>query len=157
MRSCRWLCASPPCKQFLVGFHATRPTPHGAPRSVQVTPAWSARTRHTPSRHRRGARVYGHTTATVRDMNTPPPPPAPRSLEYSGSFLCSSVSKMSAPLPLVLLEHGRSPCSSCFRMNESRPHSYHAGTEHVGFSPTRLTSLGPSAELREVLSESHER
>ena len=31
-----------------------------------------------------------------------------------------------------------------------------AGTEHVGFSPTRQTSLAPSAKRREVFGESHE-
>ena len=36
----------------------------------------------------------------------------------------------------------------------SRP--YNAGTEHVGFSPTRQTLLAPSAKHREVLRESHE-
>ena len=32
----------------------------------------------------------------------------------------------------------------------------YAGTEHVGFSPTRQTMLGPSAKRCEVLGESHE-
>ncbi|CAN0422214.1 unnamed protein product, partial [Laminaria digitata] len=35
-------------------------------------------------------------------------------------------------------------------------HPYNAGTEHVGFSPTRQTSLAPSAMRREVFGESHE-
>ena len=34
----------------------------------------------------------------------------------------------------------------------SRP--YNVGTEHVGFSPTRLTVLAPSAKRREVSGES---
>ena len=31
-----------------------------------------------------------------------------------------------------------------------------AGTEHVGFSPTRQTLLEPSVKRREVFDESHE-
>ena len=31
-----------------------------------------------------------------------------------------------------------------------------AGTEHVGFAPTRQTSFAPSAKRREVFGESHE-
>ena len=31
-----------------------------------------------------------------------------------------------------------------------RSHPYNAGTEHVGFSPTRQTLLAPSAKRREV-------
>ena len=43
--------------------------------------------------------------------------------------------------------HGRS------RMTiDSHPHN--AGTEHVGFSPTRQTLLAPSAKRRKVLGES---
>ena len=33
---------------------------------------------------------------------------------------------------------------------------YNAGTEHVGFSPTRQILLTPSAKHREVLGESNE-
>ena len=33
---------------------------------------------------------------------------------------------------------------------------YNAGTEHVGFSPTRQILLAPSPKRREVLNESHE-
>ena len=33
---------------------------------------------------------------------------------------------------------------------------YNAGTEHVGFSPTRQTLLAPSPKRREVFGESHE-
>ena len=40
---------------------------------------------------------------------------------------------------------------------ERRPsHPYNAGTEHVGFSPTRQTLLAPSAKRREVFGESRE-
>ena len=35
-------------------------------------------------------------------------------------------------------------------------HTYSAGTERVGFSPTRQTLLAPSAKRREVFGESHE-
>ena len=34
---------------------------------------------------------------------------------------------------------------------------YNAGTEHVGFSPTRQTSRASSAKRREVFGDSHER
>ena len=43
------------------------------------------------------------------------------------------------------------------RMTIYPSHHYNAGTEHVGFSPTRQTSLAPSAKHREVFGESHER
>ena len=40
---------------------------------------------------------------------------------------------------------------------DHRPsHPYNAGTEHVGFSPTRQTLPAPSAKRREVIGESHE-
>ena len=35
-------------------------------------------------------------------------------------------------------------------------HPYHAGTEHVGFSPTGLTPTVSSAKRLEVFGESHE-
>ena len=35
-------------------------------------------------------------------------------------------------------------------------HSYYAGTEHIGLSPTRQTLLAPSAKRREEFGESHE-
>ena len=46
--------------------------------------------------------------------------------------------------------HGRS------RMTIRRSHPYNAGTEDVGFSPTRQILLAPSAKRREVFDESHE-
>ena len=55
-------------------FHATRPAPHGASRLVQATSAWSAKTRRSPSRHYRDARVYGHTTTAMHDNEYAPPP-----------------------------------------------------------------------------------
>ena len=52
---------------------------------------------------------------------------------------------------------------SCFMQDRSpmtiaiRPsHLCNAGTEHVGFSPTRQTLRAPSAKRREVFGESHE-
>ena len=47
--------------------------------------------------------------------------------------------------------HGRSGMTIAIRPS----HPYHAGTEHVGFLPTRRTSLVPSAKRREVFGESH--
>ena len=35
-------------------------------------------------------------------------------------------------------------------------HPYNAGTEHVGFSPTRQALLAPSTKRREAFHESHE-
>ena len=35
-------------------------------------------------------------------------------------------------------------------------HPYFAGTEHVGFSPTRQNLLAPTAKRREVFGVSHE-
>ena len=49
--------------------------------------------------------------------------------------------------------HGRSRMTIAIRPS----HPYYAGTEHVGFSPTRQTLLAPSAKRREVFGESHER
>ena len=41
--------------------------------------------------------------------------------------------------------------------DDHRPsHPYNAGTEYVGLSRTRQTSLAPSAKHREVFGESHE-
>ena len=61
--------------------HATRRTRHGASRLVQAMSAWSLKTRHAPSRHCRDARVYGHTTTALHEIEyispieyTPPPP-----------------------------------------------------------------------------------
>ena len=55
-------------------LRATRRTSHGASRSVQATSAWLMKTRRAPSRHSRGARVYGHTTTAMHKLSTPPPP-----------------------------------------------------------------------------------
>ena len=58
-------------------LHATRRTPHGASRLVQAMSACLVTTRRAPSRHSRDARVYGHTTTAMHELNVPlPPPPA---------------------------------------------------------------------------------
>ena len=48
--------------------------------------------------------------------------------------------------------HGRSRMTIGYRPL----HTYNAGTEHVGFSPTRQTLLAPSAKRLEEFGESHE-
>ena len=60
-------------RRMQVTLHVTPPTPHGASRSVQAVCAWSVKTRRTPSRHCRDARVYGHTTTAMHNISTPPP------------------------------------------------------------------------------------
>ena len=56
-------------------IHATRRTPHGASRLVQAMSAWLVKTRRTPSRHGRDARVYGHMTTAMHKLTTRPHPP----------------------------------------------------------------------------------
>ena len=36
--------------------------------------AWLVKTRRSPSRYGRGARVHGHTTTATHKLSTPPPP-----------------------------------------------------------------------------------
>ena len=61
-----------------LNLHATRRTPHRASQGlVQAMSAWSVKARHAPSRHCRDARVYGHTTTAMRDIEYTPPPPPP--------------------------------------------------------------------------------
>ena len=49
------------------------------------------------------------------------------------------------------------PCHAWPWSYDHRPsHPYNAGTEHVGFSPTRQTLLATSLKRREVFGESHE-
>ena len=67
-------------------FHATRRTSHGASRLVQAMSAWLVKTRRAPSRYRRGARIYGHTTKAMHKLSIPPPPRA-SSLLFSCSPL----------------------------------------------------------------------
>ena len=65
-------------------LHASCPTPHGASRLAQAMSAWSMETRRAPSRHRRDARVYGHTTTVVHDNEYAPPPSPPQKEPLSG-------------------------------------------------------------------------
>ena len=58
-----------------LNLRATRPTPHGAPRLGQAMSNWSVKTRRTPSRDCRDARVYGNTTTAMHSLSTPLPPP----------------------------------------------------------------------------------
>ena len=72
-------------------LHATRQTHHGASRLVHAMSVWSAETRGAPCRHCRDARVYGHTTTAMHDIEyTPPfilPPDLPLSLEVYGPLV----------------------------------------------------------------------
>ena len=47
--------------------HETRQTTHGASRLGLAMYAWSVKTRRAPSRHCKGARIYGHTTTAMHD------------------------------------------------------------------------------------------
>ena len=49
-------------------LYATRRTPQGASRLVQAVSPWSMKTRHAPYRRCRNARVYGHTTTAMHDI-----------------------------------------------------------------------------------------
>ena len=53
-------------------LHATRRAPHGALRLVLATSAWSVKTRRAPPRQCRDARLYGHTSTTLRDSEYAP-------------------------------------------------------------------------------------
>ena len=57
--------------QFVL--HAIRRTPHGASHLVQATSALLVKSRRSPSRHSRDARVYGHTTAAMHELSSPLP------------------------------------------------------------------------------------
>ena len=55
--------------RVLLTFHGARPTPRGASRLVQqAMSAWSVKIRRAPSRPCRDARVYGHTTTAVHEI-----------------------------------------------------------------------------------------
>ena len=54
--------------------HATRRTLHRASRLVQAMSAWSVKSRRAPSRHCRDARVYGHMTTAMHDIEYTPLP-----------------------------------------------------------------------------------
>ena len=56
------------------------------PGARNVCPVGENRAR-SPSRHRKDATVYGHTTTAVHGMSTPRPPP--RMLEYVPTFSTS--------------------------------------------------------------------
>ena len=80
-------------------FHATRPTSHGASRSVQAM-SWSVKTRRAPSRHCRDARVSDPATTVMHDTEyTPPPthpgPYIPRSVVHFD--VCDGVSAVNQP------------------------------------------------------------
>ena len=47
-----------------------------------------------------------------------------------------------------------SVCACPWSYDHKPSHPYYAGTEHVGFSPTRQTLLAPSAKRREMFGES---
>ena len=63
---------NPPLKAVLsrmqLTLRATRRTPHGASLSVQAMSAWSVKAGRAPSRHCRGARVYGHATTAMHEI-----------------------------------------------------------------------------------------
>ena len=58
-------------------FNATRRTPHGPSRLVLTMPAWPVKPRRAPPRHCRSARVYGHTTTAMHEIEHTPPPAPP--------------------------------------------------------------------------------
>ena len=79
-------------------LHVTRRTPHGASRLVRAMSAWSVKTRHAPSGHCRDARVYGHTTTAMHEIEyispiecTPSPPQ--RYYEYHYFYRATSHGK----------------------------------------------------------------
>ena len=75
-------------------LHATRRTPRGASRLVQAMSAWLVKTRRTPSRHSRDARVYGHTATAMHEYRVPPP---------TVRRLSTPTPRLHPPLPLTPL------------------------------------------------------
>ena len=71
IRCCRPYARKPASQTVLramqLTVHATRRTPHGASLLVLAMFAWSVKTRRTPSRHRKDARICGHTTTAMHD------------------------------------------------------------------------------------------
>ena len=65
---------------------------------MQAMLAWLVKIRRAPSRHRRDARVYGHSTMAMHKLNTPPP-----SLSTAGLIVCVR-SWQSIPLVFALEE-----------------------------------------------------
>ena len=97
--SCRTplICPQPEKKQFARHYHRRQESPlHKrllvgctSPRKrfdqhltalrdwCKKTSTWSVKTQRAPPRQCRDARVYGHTTAAMHSMSTPPPPSLP--------------------------------------------------------------------------------
>ncbi|CAM9415234.1 unnamed protein product [Laminaria digitata] len=79
-----------------------------------------------------------------------------RRFRYKSRLLAGTpvVSKQCTGGRVLIIVHDRSRTPTIlYRI--SHPYSS-AGTEHVGFSPTRQISLAPSAKRREVFGESRE-
>ena len=51
-----------------LSLHATHRKPHGASSLVLAMSAWSVKSRRAPSQHCRDARVYGHATTAMHDI-----------------------------------------------------------------------------------------
>ena len=64
-----------------LSLHATRQTPHSASRLVQAMSDWSVKTRRAPPRHCRDARIFGHTTTAMHEIEYTAPPPSCLGLE----------------------------------------------------------------------------
>ena len=111
-------------------LHATRRTPHGASRLGQAMSAW-LKTRRAPSRHSRDARVYGHTTAAMHKLSTPPTPPPTPVLTHGLRHHCQEECALEEATVLSRLSH-----SSIVRLLsfESLP-SYHYLVLEVRTSP----------------------
>ena len=100
-------------------LHATRPTPQGASRLVQAMSAWSVNVRRAPSRHRRDAEVYSHTTTAIHDAGTP------HRLYRWGQLERTSGRRGQMGLSYCC-DHGQSsldPCSTPFRWNNNFIHA----------------------------------
>ena len=77
---------TPPCLLCITGFQSPAPLavtlPHGGSRLVQAMSAWSVKTGHAPSRHRRDAKIYGHATTAMHEIEFISPP-----IEYTPPYL----------------------------------------------------------------------
>ena len=60
-------------RRMQFALHATRQPPRGASRLVQAMSAWSVKIRHVPPWHCKDAKIYGHTTTAMHDIEYPPP------------------------------------------------------------------------------------
>ena len=74
-------------------LHAAHRTSHGASRLVLAMSAWSMKTRRAPSRHGRDARVYGHATTAMLDIEYTPPPGTCIAC-YIACYACLALSRM---------------------------------------------------------------